>query len=252
MRSAWRTWSSVTVQFVPSPTTTKRGSERLRARSTLSPSLIWRQPRTSTSKPRARSESKAPEHDRVADRQRRWPEGRVRRREPVHRAAAGSLRGRSEHERGCEQPLRSRPVRSGFPLLRVRILLPGRARPLLGADAVSARLEAVHPRSELRVLRGGEPTLCASPRRRHARQPGRRGARRAQRGRATPAADHGSHGRRRPGCPRAVQVLRLLRRGDRVVPGFARARHAPAAAHARAADRAVASSPSRRSRTWST
>ena len=40
IRSACRIWSSVTVEFVPRPITTKRGSERARARSTPMPSLI--------------------------------------------------------------------------------------------------------------------------------------------------------------------------------------------------------------------
>ena len=68
MRSAERIWPVDTVQLVPSATTTTSGREpaRRRAASTPRPSLIWRQPRTSTSNPAGAARCGA-EHHRVAD-----------------------------------------------------------------------------------------------------------------------------------------------------------------------------------------
>ena len=102
---------------------------------------------------------------------------------PPHAASAGRRTGQ-------QRPPEPRPARSappfttanircrarGLPVSRVRDLLPARAGPLVGADAAPARLEAVHPRRQLHVLRGRDGHVLPAAGRRHARQPGRGGA----------------------------------------------------------------------------
>src|SRR5215208_6025576 len=98
---------------------------------------------------------------------------------------------------------------------RVRDLLPDRPRPLVAADAALRRLEAVHRRGELHLLRRRGSQVLLPARRDHGREPGGRGADLADGRRGEPQADLRGGGRAGPAHAGHLQVLRLLRRRRR-------------------------------------
>ena len=86
--------------------------------------------------------------------------GGCARRDGVHLTAAGRVAAAD-----ARRPDAARRADPGLmpwsSLAPVRVLLPGGAGPVVGADAASARVEAVHPGRELRLLRRREPGYAA-------------------------------------------------------------------------------------------
>ena len=159
------------------PRRRRAASPRAGARaSTPRPSPIWRQPRVSTSKPARRSWSTAPSITESPT----ASGGAPGRRSLVGWKCCTPPQAACAPGRGSERappPTRlPSPRRSGLPVVRVRIVLPGRAGALVGADAPSARVEAGHPRRQLRLLLGRQPALLHPAGRTDAGEPGGRRA----------------------------------------------------------------------------
>ena len=217
MRSAERIWPVVTVQLVPSADHDARGSEpaRRRADSTPSPSLIWRQPRMSTSKPRRRSCGAAPSITESPTASGGTPERTQLRGLEVLHSAAGRLRGRRRGRHGGRQRAYASPREVVFPSFEFAFFFPV-------VLALSWALMP-HPRlwkpfilaASYVFYAAASPRYCLLLAGLTLGKPGGRTARAPHRGRAQAQVDRRRHGRRRPRRARRVQVLRLLRRRDR-------------------------------------
>ena len=167
----------VTVQLVPSATTTTSGSApaRRRAASTPRPSLIWRQPRTSTSKPPRRSCATAPSITESPTASGGAPGAAQLRRLEVLDAAARRLAAGGGCRHGGRERAYYRRAQVVFPSFEFAFFFP----------VVLALSWALMPRprlwkpfilgGQLRLLRGRQPALLPAARGRYLGQPGGRG-----------------------------------------------------------------------------
>ena len=183
----------------------------------------------------------------------RVPEGAAR---PLpdgerRRAALGARDADGASEHAASRPHAVIRLRE-LPDDRVRGVLRRCVRPVVGAHAPPPRVAAVHPRGVVLLLRLDRLALGAAAHRLERRQHGRRPGDRAQ-----PVAGHAqarsrSGGRVRPRPALHVQVPGLLHVRVRRRVRLDRARLAASRSCRSCCRSGSRSSPSRRSRTWST